>query len=240
MKLLKSRASIVVVLVVLTVASFAGAAEPETTARVFHLRYVSVVDAMTAVQPLLSEHGSVTMQPKRARLTVQDQDAVVDRVAEVIASLDRAPIVYRIRVELLEGIRDAAFSSPTVDVPDRVKRMFGFPVYRRVGATSFEGEVGTEAAAELGTAYRISLMPEPVGGGAAMPFGTPDLTSRLHLERVRLERLPQGEEGGAPVEVLNTSCFLSTDQEIVIGAAGSENAPTALVLILRAEKIGER
>jgi hypothetical protein len=221
-------------------ASVAAAAEPETTARVFHLRYVSVVDAMTAVQPLLSEQGSVTMQPKRSRLTVQDRPEVVELVAAVIESLDRAPIVYRIRVDLLEGIRDAAFSSPKIDVPERVKRMFGFEVYRRLGMTSFEGEVGTEASAELGMAYRVSMMPEMVGGGAAMPFGTPDLSSRLHLEWLRLERLPKEGSGGRPIEVLKTSGFLSTDQEIVIGAAGSENAPTALVLIVRAEKIGER
>jgi len=229
---------VVVAMLVTTVA--AGAAEPETTARVFHLRYVSVVDAMAAVQPLLSEQGSVTMQPKRSRLTVQDQADVVERVAAMIESLDRAPIVYRIRVELLEGIRDAAFSSPKIDVPERVKRMFGFEVYRRLGATSFEGEVGTEASGELGTSYRVSLMPEMIGAGAAMPFGTPDLTSRLHLEWLRLDRLPEEGSDGSPIEVLNTTGFLSTDQEIVIGAAGSENAPTALVLIVRAEKIGER
>lgn len=231
-------AVVVVALVVTAVAG--GAAETETTARVFHLRYVSVVDATAAVQPLLSEQGSVTMQPKGSRLTVQDRPDVVQRVAAVIESLDRAPIVYRIRVELLEGIRDAAFSSPKIDVPERVKRMFGFDVYRRLGATSFEGEVGTEASAELGTAYRVSMMPEMIGAGVAMPFGTPDLTSRIHLEWLRLDRLPKEGSGGNSVEVLKTSGFLSTDQEIVIGAAGSENAPTALVLIVRAEKIGER
>ena len=228
-----------VTVVVLMAAAMAGAADPETTARVFQLRYVSVMDAMTAVQPLLSEHGSVTMQPKRSRLTVQDRADVVERVAAMIESLDRAPVVYRIRVDLLEGIRDAAFSSPGVEVPERVKRMFGFEVYRRLGATSFEGDVGTEASADLGTAYRVSMMPEMVGS-AAMPFGTPDLSNRLHLEWLRLERLPRAGAGGQPVEVLRTSGFLSTDQEIVIGAAGSENASTALVLIVRAEKIGER
>lgn len=221
------------------VAPLATANEPATTTRVFTLRYASVADASTAVQPLLSEHGSLTVQPRQARLTVQDSPEVVRKVVRLIEEMDKAPVVYRIRVDLLEGTRSAPYSSPAVvEVSERVRRAYGYTSYRRLGSTSFEGEVGVAVGAALGPRYRVGFLAESLAGAGATPFGIPNPGSRVHLEWLRLERLPADGEEGEAKQILTTSAYLSDQQEVVIGVSGSEKAPTGLILMLRAEHIG--
>jgi hypothetical protein len=221
--------------VAMVVAS-AAAVQPETTAKVFQLRFASPVDVSAAVLPLLSKTGSLTIQPGLDRVTVQDQPAVMAEVVRVISDLDRAPMVYRIQVDLLEGSRGHAFSSAEVQVNDRV-RQFGFESYRRLGTTAFEGEIGSEVSGKLGDRYRVSFLPEPID----TPYGIPDAGSRLHIRGLLLERLPDASSTtGKAIEIVRTNASLSVNQEFVLGAAGSENASTGLVLILRAEKIERR
>ena len=225
--------------VAMVVAS-AAAVQPETTAKVFQLRFASPVDVSAAVLPLLSKTGSLTIQPGLDRVTVQDQPAVMAEVVRVISDLDRAPMVYRIQVDLLEGSRGHAFSSAEVQVNDRV-RQFGFESYRRLGTTAFEGEIGSEVSGKLGDRYRVSFLPEPIGGRIDTPYGIPDAGSRLHIRGLLLERLPDASSTtGKAIEIVRTNASLSVNQEFVLGAAGSENASTGLVLILRAEKIERR
>ena len=75
--------------------------EGQTTVRVFQLRHTSVREASLALQPLLSPHGSLTVQPRAARITVQDRPEIIARIVEAVASLDRPRRGYRIRVDLL-------------------------------------------------------------------------------------------------------------------------------------------
>ena len=79
------------------------AADVETVARVFRLDFASISEVSVAVQPMLSESGSLTLHPSRSRITVQDLPEVVDRVAQRIAELDRMPGHFRIKIDLLEG-----------------------------------------------------------------------------------------------------------------------------------------
>lgn len=58
--------------VIVCVGVVVSAAEVETVSRVFVLEHVSVLEASEAIQPLLSDHGSLTLHPSRSRMTVQD------------------------------------------------------------------------------------------------------------------------------------------------------------------------
>lgn len=60
------------------------AADMETILRVFTLEHASVSEVSAAVQPLLSEEGSMTLRPKLSRIIVQDQPEVIDRVTALI------------------------------------------------------------------------------------------------------------------------------------------------------------
>jgi hypothetical protein len=235
------RAIIVVVMLAVCMSSFGWADDVQTTSRVFQLRYVSISDATQAVEPLLSESGSMTVQPHKSRITVQDSAEIVERVAEVLAELDRSPGSYAIEVTLLQGTNEKLDESDRIQVDRRVERMFPFDAYRMIGSTVFEGELDSSTSAELGEGYHLSFLPTMLKFDEDSPFGVRGSGSRFQLQGLHLVRLSERENGlRARTDVLRTSVQISPRQEAYIGAGASEESTTGLVLILRAGPFGER
>ena len=230
------RCLMVFVMIVFCLTLVVTAADPPTTVRVFNLHYTSVAEASSAVQPLLSEEGSLTVQPHKATLTVQDSPEIVARVADVIARLESPPMRYEIAVELLEGTNEDIAKNLRVEVDRRVTRMFPFASYRSIGSAVFVGEVGSTAAADIGEGHRLSFVVTPVRVSKSSAFGIPDVGTRIQLGEFTLQKLrssPTG--GGTAVDVVRTDVYLSPKQEVIIGAGASEESSRGLVLILRAE-----
>jgi hypothetical protein len=217
------------------------AADAHTTARVFQLRYISVMEASQAIQPLLSSHGSLTVHPGQARITVQDTPEVVARAADLLAGLDRSPKSYRIHVTLMQGTNQPLKENRSAEVDRRLKKMFPFDGYRRIGETVFEGTLGTPVSADLGEGFRLSFLPTEFMTSDDQPFGIRGASSRLHLQSLNLERTSEGAGGQrVSVEVMRTSVLMSPKQEAFIGAGASEDSNSGLVLILSAQSIGDR
>lgn len=228
-------------LVLMCMTSVLNAADPPTTVRVFNLHYASVDEASSAVQPLLSENGSLTVQPHKATLTVQDSPEVVDRVAEVIARLESPPMRYEIAVELLEGTNEALPDDLRVEVDRRVSRMFPFASYRSIGSAVFEGEVGSAAAVDIGEGHRLSFVVTPVRVSKSSAFGIPDVGRRIHLGEFTLRKLPDtGSSADETSEIVQTDVYLSPKQQVIIGTGVSEESTSGLVLILKAEAPEEK
>ncbi len=233
--------SALAMVVAMTAAAAALAQEAQTTVKVYHIRHSSMVEATTAVLPLLSASGIVTIQPGGDRMTVQDVSEVMERVSSVLAKLDRSPERYRIRAELLAGSSGPPTQGDQVEVADRVRRMFPFTSYRRIGAAVFEGEVGSPAAADLGEGNRLSFQAVSLQPPPDAPWGMADTGNRVQLQELSLARLDERPDGEQTTkEILRTSVFLSPSQEVFIGAGGSEGSAQGLVLILHAESIGRR
>ncbi len=71
--------------------------------KAFRIRFAKASNVSTAIQPLLSENGTVTVQPGKRLVTVRDRADIVDRVGLVIADIDVEPESFRLRVQLLSG-----------------------------------------------------------------------------------------------------------------------------------------
>lgn len=226
--------------VLLVLALAAAAAAADTVSRVFTLRHVSVSEASAAVQPLLSEGGALTLHPKQSRMTVQDLPEVVERVAKRIAEIDRVPSHYRIEVELLEGGPAQPYGTVNeVEADERLRTMFRFPSYRRLGSAVLEGELGSSAVAELGGGFKVEFLAQLPAHSADSPWGAPDPGDRIHLRGLSLHRLsvaPGGEQRSE--QVLRTTVLLSPNQKVYIGAGGSEKAASGWVLIIQAREAG--
>jgi hypothetical protein len=215
-----------------------GASEP-TTVRVFQVRYRSVTEVAAAVQTLLTDEGSLTVHPRQSRITVQDRPEVVVKAAELIARMDRSPDRYLIEVVLLQGVAEELPPGQQASVDARLKRMFPFVAYRRIGTTKCDGVMGEPASADLGEGHRVSFLASSLGISNDMPWGMPNVGNRVHLQWLTLERLTTDQRGEQrSVEVLKTSVFLSEKQEVFIGAGASEDSTQGLVLILQAQEIG--
>lgn len=230
-----------VLMVLLSLAAGAQAlwASEPTTVRVFQVRHCAVTEVAAAVQKLLTEDGSLTVHPRQSRITVQDRPEVVAAAAEMIAKMDRSPDRYLIEVVLLQGVAQELPPGQQAPVDARLKRMFPFVAYRRIGATSFDGVMGDPASADLGEGHRVSFLASSLGISDDTPWGIPDTANRVHLQWLTLHRLTTDRTGKQrSVEILRTSVFLSEKQEVFIGAGASEDSSQGLVLILQAHEIG--
>jgi len=223
---------------VLAVALTAGA-DLETVVHVFQLRHASVTEASAAIQPMLSDRGSITVQPRQARITVQDLPDVVQRVADLIDEIDRMPMSYRIQVDLLEGTSRPLPVEQQIRVDERLAGMFKFPAFRRLGSAVFECDLGSPSSAELGNGFKISFLAETTGFSQDSPWGTPDPGNRIHLRWLQLDRLRPTEDGRRTSdEILRTSIFIAPKQKVFIGAGKSEDSTDGLVLIVEAQDVG--
>lgn len=179
---------------------------------------------------------------------MQDLPEVVDRVAELIDEVDRLPGRYRIMVDLLEGRsnpdgageRVAPYSTADqVQTDQRLKRMFKFPVIRRLGSAVLEGELGSSANAEIGRGFEISFIAQTPESYKDAPWGSPDLSDRIQLRQVVLKKVSEGPDGMQKSDVLlRTNMLLSPKQKIYVGAGIAEDADTGLVLIVHAQELG--
>jgi hypothetical protein len=221
-------------------ATTAGAVD--TITRVLNLEHISVSEASAAVQPLLSESGSLTIQPSRSRVTVQDVPAVVEKVTELIAEMDRAPGLYRIHVELLQGTSEPYSSGqPAAQIDPRLRKMFDFPTFHHLAGTTLEGEVGSAAAADLGSRFQISFQPDAIEYSPDTPWGAPHPGDRINLRHVVLTKIGVDANGvRTSTALLQTSMMLSANQKVYIGAGSSEDADSGLVLIVHALETGVR
>ncbi len=233
------RKTLLLVAVIGITASIAGA-NIETVSRVFRLEHASISDASAAIQPMLSEVGSLTLQPRLSKIVVQDQPEIIDRVTELIKTIDHVPGVYRIRFDLLRGGKSTPYG--TVDeviVEDRLRRMFKVEAFRRIGSSTIEGVLGSPTRAELGTSYQVSLLAQRPEHSESSPWGIPDPGNRLQLRQLVLERIAVAADGTLMTdELLRTNVLLSPEQTVYIGAGNSEESEDVLVLIVHAEEFG--
>lgn len=230
------------VLILSTVAIALSAADKSaTTVRVFNLKNASVSEAFAVIEPLLSEDGSITVQPSRGRITIQDSPEVVGRISTLMSDLDRIPGEYRIEVELLEGLDVEQASDLPADLDRRLHRMFPFKSYRRAGSTVFQGEFGQPTTASLSSNYRLSFLAESSSVPESTPWGVADIGNRTQVKWLRLDRLRTGYGGQEKLdEMLRTTVFLSPRQKMIIGAGSSEDSASGLVLILTLHSVEDR
>ena len=153
------------VMLLLSVGSLAaaGATEPMTSIRVFRLEHRSVAEASQMVQPMLSEDGRLTVEPRRSTLTVQDRPDVVSTIAAVLQEFDREPDNAMIVVRLFEASPDEmvpanANQQVPDDLVDNLKRVFKSSSYRLLGAAEVNAELGEVVHAALGDRYVLQFL----------------------------------------------------------------------------------
>lgn len=221
--------SVVVLICLALTTATAQAGDEAVVVRVFRVEHAKVAEVSAAIQPMLSGEGSVTVQPAKGRLIVRDRAAVMAVITKTIARLDSKPLPFRIRVELLEGSNAPVSMAKVQEVGKRLRKIFPFENYRRLGAADLGGVTGDEISVDLNEGFRISVTVldhrmEPTA------YGIPNQSLRLDLRPLVLERV---DSNGAK-EILRTRVVLSQNQEVVIGAGETEDSDQGLVLIIKA------
>lgn len=213
------------------------AAMPATdvVVRVFSLKYHAPEDAVAVVRPVLTEGGSVIVQPKGNVLTVRDSAAAVERAARTIAAWDVAPRSVNLRVTLLRASMESRagpgvfpVSPPEEElqgIGDRLRQLFRFTSYQRLDTVLVQGSEGQTVASVLGRDYRLEFQIE----------GSDDLR-QVRLKGLTFERLRPVAGPGVSFprgDILRTTLNIPVGQPFILAVGRDEAATGALVLVFR-------
>jgi hypothetical protein len=205
----------------------AAGAPPVVVVRVFALKHRTADDALVLVRPLLSEAGSVMLEPRTNELTVRDTAESVDRAARAIAAYDVPLRGVDVAVTLLKETADPKAATPKTDVSEEIrgigeklKKLFKVTNFTRLDSVVVRGMEGQRIAYVIGTHYRLQFLLDPSRDGRGLQF------KDLSLERVR-------REGGKETrgEILHTSINVNVGQPYILGVGRDEAAPDKLFLV---------
>lgn len=194
-------------------------------AKSFDLRHKSAERVADLIQPLMTEDGSVSMQPARKVLVVTDTAEALARISAVIGEYDMPPRIYKVDLQLVSASREASPQPVPKGMEELAEKLSGvlrFNSFRRIGQIAASGEEGDSTVLAL-DGYRASF-----------DFGEYDPISRtLRISEFRLDRT--GGEDAQSAPLLTTSLNVGIGQTVILGAARQPNAGRALMIVVSAE-----
>jgi hypothetical protein len=199
--------------------------------RVIQLQHRSARDGVAMAEGMLSEDGSVLLQPRQNTLTVRDRGDVVRRIAEALAAWDVVTSPYRVRVRLVL----ASTAPPPAGQPapqlsgfgSELTGLFRWGGFEEIDTIEVEAQEGTtlEIKASRGYTLRFALRAVPAD---------PQRVQLTPFEVIRVE----GEEHGVGLKrrLLRSTVSLQLGQTGFLVTARSEAARQALVIIVGASR----
>lgn len=189
----------------------------------YTLKHQRASEALPLIHPLLSERGTVELQPGDNTLVIRDSAGALSRILPVLRSFDHAPRLLRVEIMIVRASRSAV--SPPMnhsDLPEeltrRLRKILLYDNYDLESQALLQPVEGESVTYEIGEGYQV-----------AFRMGTvlPD-------RRVRLTDFEVGRRGPrrAPQELLHTNLNLWLDQTMSLGLAKSEGSREALMVVL--------
>jgi hypothetical protein len=189
----------------------------------YMLKHQRASDAIPLVHPLLSDRGTVELQPADNTLVIRDTPGALSRILPVLRSFDHAPRPLRVEIMIVRASKSNV--SPPMNHSDLPEELT-----RRLRKILLYDNYDMEAQAQLQPVEGESLTYE-IGEGYVVAFR---LGTVLPDRRVRLadfeigRRLPRrGSQ-----ELLHTNLNLWLDQTMSLGLAKSEESRAALMVVL--------
>jgi hypothetical protein len=197
----------------------------------YMLKHQRASDALPLVHPLLSERGTVELQPAENTLVIRDSPGALARILPVLRSFDHAPRTLRVEIMIVRASRSAV--SPPMnhsDLPDdltrRLRKILLYDNYDLEAQAQLQPVEGESLTYEIGEGYVV-----------AFRLGTVLPDRRVRLSDFEIgRRLPRR----APQEMLHTNLNLWLDQTMSLGLAKSEGSREALMVVLTIRDEGGR
>lgn len=233
----RDTAVFLIVAVLLAVSGLAGAEEPggcegkKLEVKVFPIRYKPISEAVLLVDQLLGLCGSYKV-PKALRVvSVQDEPAQLEKIAQALASWDTPPRQVELTVSLILATRTAPPSKNLAgeigQVSESLAQLTRFTSFERLGTVTLRAHEGGTAEGEIGEKYVVSFRVEGVDPERGI----------VRLGPVELFQRKDGREAGAadssPRRLISMTVNLPEGRMNLVGAPGRGN-DKALFLALTA------
>lgn len=206
---------------------------PRRPTQLFTIRFKDVNDVYLLIEPLLSERGTVQMQPRLKTLAVTDDEETLQKIDEIIRSYDLPPRSVEVALQLIlattAGGQSEKISPRIRGVIEKLNEISTrWSDYRLLGSATVLSAEGERTSVQLGEDYRISF---------AVDYASDEQKlvrfKRFTLDRREKPRYPELREENY-ARVLDTALNLKSDKLYIFGASRLESSNRALFMTITA------
>jgi hypothetical protein len=212
-------------LVLILLLSSVSLAEEAIITKAFAIKFRKVGEAATLVNGLLSEKGTVTMQPHIKTIVVRDYEANLKEVESALSEFDAPPPSVELSVKLVLARKSETTPEVSQEIKDigKLGEVLRFNDYTLLDNGMITSEEGRAASLNLARQYQVSFTTDVIQEG----------TGIIRLKDFQLKKRRRGrakEESLVPL--LSVTLNLRNDETLVLGASQFEESNQALLIIL--------
>lgn len=223
---MKRIAVMLMLLVFVTSAAFADAADPgkSLSVRTFQFKHKQADKAAAMIKPLLTANGSMSIQPATNSLVVTDDPEKLKEITAALAKFDAAPQPFHLTVRLISagrtGVKGERFPDELKDLESKLA-LLRYDTVENLGAAEVDGKEGEPGIVTL-AAYR-----------ADFKFGEYDPASdTIAISDFQLSR----QSGDQLSSMMKTTLNLKLGQTFIMGVTRQPNSGRALMMVLSARR----
>lgn len=227
----------VVLLLLLTLAAPAAAQSPKRSgdhdhlqAYAYTLRNKSAAEALVLIRPLLSQRGTVELQPGGNTLVVRDSLAALGRIVPTLRAYDRPAERLRLQVMIVRALSEPVDGPPGRSLPswleDRLQALLRWDYYQILAEAGLDTHEGEDLVHEVGGLYGLSFR-----------VGTLYRDERVKLHDFKIWRASPVSPAGSEHPLLEATLNLWLEKPKVLGLANSESSDHALMVVLTCERL---
>ncbi len=198
----------------------------ELVLHAYTMRYRQASDAISMIFPLLSQRGTVELQPATNTLVIRDSPAALGRIIPVLRSYDHPSLPLKLEIYIVRAIRSSGTDGQPVvrsDLPApltrRLRALLPYDIYQVEAQAQLDSREGQAVTYALGGEYEVSFR-----------LGTLVDKQRVRLSDFRILRRTEEHRAGSPL--IHTNLFLTLEQTTSFGLARTEESREALMVVL--------
>ncbi len=198
----------------------------ELVLHAYTLRYRQASDAISLVFPLLSQRGTVELQPATNTLVIRDSRAALGRVIPVLRSYDHPSRPLNLEIYIVRASRTDGADAQTVtrsnlpaSLTRRLRALLPYDVYQGEAQAQLASREGQAVTYVLGGEYEVSFR-----------FGTLVENQRVRLSDFRI--LKKTDERRAGTALIHTNLLLPMEQTTSFVLTRTEESREALMVVL--------
>jgi len=187
----------------------------------YTMRYRQASDAISLVFPLLSQRGTVELQPATNTIVIRDSPAALGRIVPVLRSYDHPSRPLNLDIYIVRAIRapGAARSELPEELTRRLRGLLPYDIYEVEAQAQLASREGQAVTYALGKEYEVSFR-----------LGTLVNRQRVRLSNFRVLRRTEEHRNGSAL--IHTNLLLTLEQTTSFGLARTEQSSEALMVVM--------
>lgn len=206
----------------------AGISEKGIGVKLFNIKFKNVDDVAAIITPLLSDFGSLTIQPKLKTITIQDYSDNLKRIDEAVREYDMPPKNVEVIINLIlatekPGGAGGGIAKEIRGVSEALSDFTRWTEYERIGSVVITSMEGSESVSSIGDTYRVKFFIDYANEEKGI----------IKFSRFSLEKAVVSEGLQKYEQIWNIGLNLVNGKLLVAGAAKQPGSKRALFLTIQ-------